>query len=228
MLRAAFLFFLLFSEPALAADLSVQTRSTYLNNQGLAELENKNLGQAQKNFLEAMALDRNNIAARMNLALTFEMAGDSERAMREFASITTDPKLKDSPELFFAYFNLAKIRSDKKDVEGALAAYQSALRYRPDSMEVKTNIELLVQQGGGGGSGEQQENQDQGDGDRQQQPQEQGSDQQEQEKQKQENPQELSKDDIKKIFEELKNQEQKIRELEYGEGTRKDSGGKDW
>lgn len=228
MLKAYFLLFLISAAaPAVGADLKSHTESVYLNDSGLAQLQQKNFASAQKLFLKAMALDRTNISARMNLALTFELAGDSEKARKEFLAITKDPLFQNRPELFFAYFNLGKLLGDAKDIEGALQAYQKALSFRPDSIEVKTNIELLVQEGGGGGSGSQQKQDQSEQGDQQQDPQ-QDQNQNEPEKQKQESPQELSKNDIKKIFEELKNQEQKIRELEYGEGARKDSGGKDW
>lgn len=188
----------------------------------MEHLEIKNYAAAQQKFLRSLVHKRDDLVARLNIAFTFELMGDREKASQEYLSIINSDLFTNNPDLFYAYFNLAKIYGDLKNIDKALEAYQIALKFQPESVEVKTNIELLIQDGGGGGGGS--------DDQKQEQPQDpQGQDPQEQNQEQQKpNPEDLNKSDMKKIFEELKNQEQKIRELEYGEGVKKDSGGKDW
>lgn len=45
--------------------------------------------------------------------------------------------------LFYSFFNSAVVSSQKGEVESALGFYQQALELYPNSLEVKTNIELL-------------------------------------------------------------------------------------
>lgn len=228
-LRLSLLLFMFTCSPAANASSSVlkQSMGSFINNEGIDHLQTKNYAVAQQKFLSALIYSRNDLTTRMNIAFTFELMGDREKAMQEYLSIVNDPAFAENPDLFYAYFNLAKAMGDAKKIDQALENYQKALSFRPDSIEVKTNIELLIQDGGGGGGGgENQDQQNQQDPQQDQQNQQPQDQQQEQKPKK--NPEDLNEQDMQKIFEELKNQEQKIRELEYGEGTKKDPNGKDW
>src|SRR5690606_14691812 len=107
---------------------------------------------------------------------------------------------------------------------------------KPDAMQVKQNIELLWQQQGGGGKGDQQSENQEGESDQQDSQQDAQGDQNQQSnsqpQQRKPQPfksQELSQDQVRKILEELKNQEQKIRAMEYEEkGGQNATTGKEW
>ena len=102
-----------------------------------------------------------------------------------------------------------------------------ALEIYPDSKEATVNLELLMNsQGGGGGDDQQQE-----DGDSQSK--------EDQQKQKPQQPKknptpkpfkskDLSKEDVKRILDELKRQEEKIRERLQNDQAEEDSDVKDW
>ena len=202
-------------------------------------------GVAQKNFLNALALEPFNEHIKMNLGVSFEASEDYDKALKSYLSIAksaTDDKLKHQ-----AYFNAGNVSAKLKKVDQALGYFQQALEYNPESIETKTNIEILTQQqdGGGGGGEDDQENEDQdqngnsqqnqkqnneSDQDQKQQPQ---PDQGDSEQKKQKKPQEfksqkLTKDDVRKILEELKNQEQDIRAKEFEKGPKEQPNSKDW
>ena len=145
----------------------------------------------------------------INLGLAFELKKSEEQALAEYD--TALELLDDQSQLrFIALFNKARLLGQMKKIPEALEVYQEALKMDPTSNEIKTNIELLWQQGGGGSgdSNQQNENQD----DQQQKDQQDQQDQQDPEDQKQQQqPKDLSEQDVKRILEEIKNQEQKIR-----------------
>ena len=222
-------FMLLLSVQVSANPVIDESVSTFLNNEANRHIENKNLAAAQKSYLQSLVYNRDSLTARLNIALTFELMGDRDKAEREYASIIEDPNFKNQPDMFYAYFNWAKILGDLKRNDEALQAYQKALSFRPDSIEVKTNIELLLQERSGRGGDDKDPNKDQNQDQQSTSPQDQPSQPKEpKEDQQKSQPQSLDEKDIQKIFEELKNQEQKIRELEYGEGVKQNSRGKDW
>jgi tetratricopeptide (TPR) repeat protein len=138
---------------------------------------------------------------------------------------------------FYVYYQLGRVYAHEKKVTQALEAYQNALDIYPDSKEVTVNIELLAQSGGGGGGGGEDEQQDQ------------NKEQQKQDQNQQQKPQEdkpnqddsgpkptpkpfdskdLSKEDVKRILDELKRQEEQIR-AKMDDSKPKEKGlGKDW
>lgn len=124
-------------------------------------------------------------------------------------------------------------------IEAALQNYQNALELRPDSVEVKTNIELLWQGGGQGkGKGEGKDKKDDPNGKEKGEGEGKGKDKRDQSKDQQyENSKptkqklgggSLTKEQIQAILEELKNQEQKIRAEENEQGLKEAPNGKDW
>jgi hypothetical protein len=146
-------------------------------------------------------------------------------------------------------FNLAEINGRDKKVPEALAYYQAALEMKPDSMEAKTNIELLISQQQSGGEGkDKKDDQDKKKDDKDKkdgksddkdkkddkedkdkkddkQPKQYGKNRPQPQKFKSE---ELRQDDVNKILGEIRQQEQKIRQ-EYNKKVIKEQpNGKDW
>jgi len=148
--------------------------------------------------------------------------------------------LPDHPEhRFSVLFNLAGVLGKQQKIGEALEAYQECLGMAPESKEVKTNIELLWQGGGGGGGQDKKDDKDKDgkdkkdpkDGeqkDKQEQP-DKPEDKKDQKKQpKPFESQELTPQDVKKILDEIKNQEQTIRAQEYERKGKEQGNSKDW
>ncbi|MGE4132864.1 MAG: tetratricopeptide repeat protein [Bdellovibrionales bacterium] len=200
--------------------------SYWRNREGLKEYDKKSYYSAYRAFLRALEVDPLNPEIQMNLGRTFEANEEFEKAEQAYrGALTVMPK--DSPLRFEALFNLAGVYAKEKKIDEALAAYQEALALEPDSIEVKTNIELLFM-GGGGGGGESQD---------QQQPQQQDQKQNPGDGEQQQKPppkkpnfqsQELTDQDVKRILDEIKNQEQNIRAQDYEKGLKEMPKGKDW
>ena len=177
------------------------------------------------------AIEQENFDSRLylNLGLALEFNGDLDKSFLAYESAKKYSG-GDSRINFLSLYNAARIQGQQGKVDEALRLYQGALEIQPDSIEVKTNIELLtaMKQGGGQGQGGQG---DEGD----KNPQEPNSQDDSENKQYQsgrEQPRtfqsrELSEDDVRKILEEIKNQEQKIRAKEQ-KNAKERSRAKDW
>lgn len=169
-----------------------------------------------------------------NIATSFMALKDDDKALKEFdVALRMNP----SPELAFKiYFNRAQILATKKNTPGALDSYQRALEIQPNSNEVKTNIELLMAAGEGGGDGD--EKSDKKDPNKQD-PKGDGQNQKQDQQQPQQGPtpkptprpfksEQLSNQDVNRILEELKRQEDQIREKMQREGGKDAPREKDW
>ncbi len=209
------------------------------NNEGVLSLVKENPYQAYMKFVEALAEDPFDPTIRLNLGVAFGANKENEKALAEFKQ--AEEYAGDNLEIkFMARFNQGVMLSAMGDVPGALKAYQAALDINPTSVEVKTNIELLWQnQGGKGGGGKSdkknQDKNDQGEGgENEDQKDKEPKDDQGQEKenqQKQPKPfdsKDLTPDTVKKILEELKAQEQRVRAEHYGKGAKERPRDKNW
>ncbi len=209
--------------------------SFWSNNKGLYHLKKKSNAQAYRDFLEALESEPMNPEVQMNLGYTWQQNEEFEKAASAYRGV-----LKIVPEnserRFEALFNLGIVETKLEKVEQAAQAYQQALEIHPDSIEVKTNLELLFQQSQGGGKGKSKDkDKKEGKGDKDQ---EQNRDQQQnepkdpQEKKKQQpkpfDSKDLSKEDVKRILDEIKNQEQGVRAQEYERKGKEGPRGKDW
>ncbi len=203
------------------------------NKRGLQKLEEEDPAAAEKHFLKALGEDPFNPILRLNLGWTFELQKQYEKALKEYEAVVragADPAKGVVPEvLFVAHFNAGNAAAQLKNIPLALRHYQAALEVQPDSIETKTNIELLMQaqqQGQGGGEGDPKDpNDDKGQGDKPNKPNDRGD----KPNQKPEfDSKNLTKEDVRKILEELKSQEQKIRALEYGTKGKESAPEKDW
>lgn len=201
------------------------------NRKGIQNLGQKNYYPAHQEFMRALETDPLNPYVQMNLGLTFEANEEFAKAEKAYRGVLLLEK-ENSELRFQALFNLAGALARQQKIDEALAMYQAALEIQPESLEVKTNIELLWQGGGGGGQGNNKDEQDKEQQGNNQQKREQSLNQPQPDQQKQQpkpfNSQDLSKEDVKRILDEIKNQEQSIRANEYEKGPKESAKGKDW
>jgi tetratricopeptide (TPR) repeat protein len=194
------------------------------NNEGVESLEKEDSKQAYVLFLQALAEDPFNSTLRLNLGFIFEQGKEYQKAYQEYMS--SHKYAETDEQRFIALFNAGNAMREVQNHELALKAYQSALAINPQSKEVKTNIELMWKGGGGGG---QSENKEPNQGD---QPEDSQSPQEPKDqpkpKPKEFDGKELTENDVKKILEELKNQEQQIRAKEYDKEPKSKPKDKDW
>jgi tetratricopeptide (TPR) repeat protein len=215
-------------------------RSYWHNREGVQKLEQKAYYPAYQTFLKALETDPLNPKIQLNLGRTFEANEEWDKAAATYKGalklLENDPSLR-----FETLFNLGGVLAKQGKIDEALATYQECLDLNPESKEVKTNIELLWQGGGGQGNQDQKDQKDQkdnkdgkgkpqpkdgqGQGDKPQEPQEPKNGK------KQPRPfqsQDLSPQDVKKILDEIKNQEQSIRAQEYERNGKEQGNSKDW
>lgn len=227
------------------ADPLPSLQSIRENNKGVDQLKASNIQMSQELFIQALQKNPHSPEIQLNLGVTFGQQNQPEKAE---ASYQTALRLaKDDTSKFAALFNLGELAQKAKKKEMALDYYQQALKYDPNSLETKVNIELLVQSGGDGGGGKDDQKQDQekkdkedqsGDGkdQKEQDPKDGDKDKEDQKKQpskgkpqpKQFKSQELSQSDVNKILDELKQQEQKIRAEFNRRDSKEKPRDKDW
>jgi Ca-activated chloride channel family protein len=220
------------------ATSATTVQSYWRNREALHKFGDKSYYPAYQGFLKALEEDPLNPELHMNLARTFEANEEWEKAEKGYKSA-----LKLVPEgsslRFEALFNLAGSLGKQNKIDEALTAYQACLDMVPDSKEVKTNIELLFQNGGGQGQSKNDDKKDQQgkdqqkkDGEGQDKDQKKNPDQgDKQDQKKQPKPfdsKDLTPQDVKKILDEIKNQEQAIRAQEYERNVKEAPKGKDW
>lgn len=176
-------------------------------------LQKEAYDQSYQHSLKSLEADPLSPELQINLGNSLEGMGSLTKAREAYA--TSEKLTADLAIHFQARFNQAQALAKEKKIDEALTMYQQALEIDPTSQIVKTNIELLMSSSGGkGGKGdkdqEQKDDQQKGDGkDEDQQKNPKFADNPKSDGKKQ--PQDLSPGDVKKILEELKQQEQKIR-----------------
>ena len=131
-------------------------------------MHTKNYEQAKTEWIHALGHDPYNPLLHMNLALNFEYLQNQTAALdgylssRDLLPLPVAPALSQQPQNFrlnrkkhparhLAFdlaFNTALLYSKQQPMalDQALNHYQEALRFNPNSTEVKTNIELLFRQ----------------------------------------------------------------------------------
>lgn len=230
LIRFALLFFILASA---SANAGTTLKSWQQNREGVKQFEKKNYYPAYQGFAKALEDDPLSWQVQMNLGLVFDANEEYEKAAKAYGGVLHIVPENSEPH-FYALYNMGNSLAKQQKIDEALKAYQAALEIKPDSLETKNNIELLWQGGGGGGKGDnkdKKENKD-GQGNNQQQREDSLKNPPPDEKKKQQpkpfNSEDLSKDDVKRILDEIKNQEQSIRANEYEKGAKESAKGKDW
>ena len=99
---------------------------------------------AKKEFTQFLSQKPDVFSARLNIAFLESLQKNKEQSLKEYSSV-----FKNSPsarERFEAYFNSAVLHAKDGELSDSLYFYQKALEEEPDSLEVKTNIELMMSQ----------------------------------------------------------------------------------
>ena len=161
-----------------------------------------------------------------NLGFSFIAVEEVEKAVKMYKELLKYQPLP--PEIEFAsHYNLGTLNGMLGNLDEALNHYQEALTFDPDSKKIKTNIELLFKgEGGGKGKGDKKDQKKKGDDEEQKEPQEFTNKPQKQPEQF--DGKEMSKSDVKKILEELKKQEQRIRAKHQRKGGKEADRDKNW
>jgi len=208
------------------------------NNDGIKRYKAEEYQEAFTGFADALARDPFNPKFHLNLGDTFLKGGDYPKAMAEFDSVDQNPKA-DSELKFQALFNAGNAAVEAKDIPKALQYYQKALEYKPDSIETKTNIELALkeEQKQKNGQGDDKKDEKEGGGKEDQKDQKKNKDDKGKDEKKDQNQnkseksqeptprpkpqafksQELNENDVRRILDELKRQEEEIRARQYKE-----------
>ncbi|AHI06526.1 hypothetical protein BDW_10130 [Bdellovibrio bacteriovorus W] len=225
-----------------ACQKNLDLRTITANREGNAFLEKQSGAAAMEKYIEALRHDPFVSGLHLNLGLSLETLQQAEKALQAYKEAETLALKEGAPELvFMARFNQGQLLGKAQKVDEALAAYQAALDVIPNSMETKTNIELLIQSQQGGGKGKNDKKDDKGDQNQDQKDQdEDGEDKKEDEPkegQKKQSPkyqprpyqgEQLNEADVKKILDELKQQEEKIRAEYNKKETKEQPRDKDW
>ncbi len=247
---AFFLSAIIFS--SLVAQAESSSPSGYWNNRkAVNDLQKGMPGEAQNKFLSGLAKDPYQANLHLNLGLTYEALGQTEKAQ---SSYEVALKLaKNSQTAFAAAFNIAEVFQKAKKKDEALQYYQMALQFDPDSKETKTNVELLTQDQQGKGKGkddkDQKDKKDGKDGDQKKDDPGKDDDKKDgkgdsnDDKKKDEKPKQYQKNkpqpqkfksddltpgDVNKILGEIKQQERKIRGEFNKKEVKEKPRAKDW
>lgn len=207
-----------------------ELRGIVKNNQGVSRYDKGRPLDSFELFTDALGELPYAPEVQYNIGNAFLQMKDVDRAMKQYETalrLAKSESKRDKEVRFRALFNKGAVLASQKKVEEALTAYQLALNEKPDSEETKTNMELLLSGGSGGGEGdkEDKEKKDDGQGDQQNQKFE------NQQKKNQPQPykgKDLSKQDVDRILDELKQQEEQIRAKQQREGAKDAPPDKDW
>lgn len=118
------------------------------NRRALFYMAQKEYEKAEQQWRRALSKDTFSPLYRMNMALNYILGNQPEKAVQEYVvarNLVEKVNSSDKEEvLFYSFFNSAVAATQKRNIKQALGFYQQALVPRPESLEVKTNIELLV------------------------------------------------------------------------------------
>lgn len=207
----------------------------FTNLHGVYSFKKENYTGAYTDFLEVLNHQSTSPEMLMNVGRVYEELKQYDQALKAYQGALKFADKAD--QKFYAHFNIGNVYAAKKQIDEALKSYQAALDIKPNSREVKHNIELLIQGGQGQGQGEGEQDQKQDDPNQKnkdqqgQQPKDQGQDRKssQQYKMKPFKSDNLNEQDVNKIFDELKQQENNIRDnMNKQENPKESSGGKDW
>lgn len=198
------------------------------NNQGAELLKQKKTYDAYHAMTDTLRDLPFNPAVHLNLALAFMESKDFEKAYKE--SLTAAQLAKDIPDIKMkAFFNAAVAATELKKIEEALSLYQQCLELEPNSLETKTNIELLTKSQQGGGQGDDQDKDQSGDDQKDQNKEGKGQKPPPSQNQRREyKGKEVNAQNMQKILDELKAQEEKIRGKFEQQGAKEAPRDKDW
>lgn len=190
-------------------------------------VKNEKFDEALTKYYSLLESASDSSVLHSNIGILLDKAQKKDEALKSlnYALKLAETQI-DKRSLFKIRYNLGVYFGQQKMLPQALENYQAALEITPDSLETKTNIELLIQQQNQQQSGNQGDKKDQKDQSKNDENKDQNKDQNDEnndnkeDQKKQSSPKyqprpfkgdELSEADVKKILGELRNQEQKIR-----------------
>jgi tetratricopeptide (TPR) repeat protein len=139
-----------FQPIVLRAESFPRLQTLILNRKGIQLFQAQNYHEAFDQYVKALQYDPFSPELHLNIGLNYEAEQQADQAAKSYQNslrYSVQPLQK-----FMALFNQAQLLGKAKKTDEALELYQAALELNPASKEVKTNIELLIQQ--------QQQNQD--------------------------------------------------------------------
>lgn len=212
-----------------------ELRAIIKNNEGVSRFNKGRPLDAYGLFTDALADQPFAPEVQYNIGDTFLQLKETEKAISQFKlaiKLAPGQTAREREVRFRSLFNIGAILGSQNKTDEALESYQKALEIKPDSVETKTNMELLTAQGGSGGEGDKDKEKKDDKGDQS------GQDQQKSPKEMtnqspKNQPQpfkgkDLSKQDVDRILDELKQQEEQIRAKDQREGAKDAPPDKDW
>ncbi len=198
------------------------------NNKAVVHMQQEKFIEAHEEMTELVSKKPFDPIFQYNMGTSCMTVEEPEKAIQMYGEILKQNPIPSTVE-YVTYYNLGFLYSlEGGDIDKALHYYQQALNLNPTSVEIKTNIELLMAGGQGGGKGDKKDKSDQPqdgeDGEQPQEPQKFTNKQQP----NQFNSKNMSKSDVKKILEELKKQEQRIRAKHDRKGGKEVDREKNW
>lgn len=204
------------------------------NESGLRAVKAQDMTLATERWGQAASSHPNNPLLQFNLGLGYQWLQRGEDAFKAYKIAEETGAGGEIP--FYTHFNKGVLETSAKKTDEALNEYQAALDVMSDSVETKTNIELLIQQnaeGKGQGQdkkdgkeGESDEDKDKEKGQKPDEPKKYAENQKPQPKQFK--SEELTPADVNKILGEIRQQEQKIRSEYNKRETKEQPRDKDW
>lgn len=219
------------------------------NNKGTSSFRSEDYLTAREFYIGALLERPESIQFRYNLAIANTAGERLSDALKELDAIEESYKNRkvseaDYEDLFKLYFAKAFLHGLTQNVDQALEYYQKALRIKPDAVDVKKNIELLIQQKKSQEGKDGKPSKDKKDGGKKGDKSDKGDNKdskgkdkdkqnmkgQDEESLKKKN---LSKEEIEQILKEIKDQESKVRAKESqknkeGQKRGKGANGKTW
>jgi tetratricopeptide (TPR) repeat protein/uncharacterized protein YegL len=205
----------IYAQDSKKTDQEKKDKAKTLIRKGNSNFQNNKFQDAEYNYRKALIVNPKSKTAQFNLGnALYQQQKYQEAADQYEASIN---KNDDKVSRAKAYHNLGNSNFKANQLDKAIAAYENALKLNPNDMDTKYNLALAKKQQDkkGGGKNQPQPQQDKKEGDEKKdkkdgQPKE-GEGEQEQEQEKEQpknNGKNMNKDDVQRLLEALKNQEQ--------------------
>lgn len=221
-----------FSTAAFAGEF----RGILKNNEGVSRYAKGRPLDAYGLFTDALSDQPFAPEVQFNIGDAFLQLKDLDKAVSQFRlaiRLAPGASAREKAVRFRSFFNIGAIYGSQNKIDQALEAYQQALEIDPNSIETKTNMELLTQGGGGGSGGDEGKDKDKKSDDGKSGDQEKQQPKTPTNKNPKPEPQpykgkELSKQDVDRILDELKQQEEQIRAKDQRDGGKDAPPDKDW
>ena len=197
-------------------------QNIYPYRKGVSLMKNGHYEDSKKQFLNILFRKPFLFSARLNIALIHFLQKKKDSSLAEYKFVSDNSQNK--TEKFQAHFNSALI--EQENIDSSLNFYQKALKEYPESIEVKTNIELMMKQQKSQSNKDKKSDQKNKDSKKQNSPSEKENTK---ESQQPIEEKDMSFDEAQFILKEIENRERKLRSrLENKKQGKKNKEGKKW